>query len=222
MTIIHEDRPSDSPYIEMVTRGRTISDGSTIRPAECCWHMVFVREHGRAHPIVVGPLTTAGLASWQEGAEILWIKFKIGTFMPHLPAKDLVDGETVLPAATSRSFWLKSSAWDFPDFENAETFVDRLVREEVLLRDPVVITALAGTSLDTPARTVRHRFARATGLTQQHIHQFRRAHQAAAMLQQGTSILDTVAEAGYYDQSHLTRALKHWIGHTPAQFSRTT
>ena len=33
-------------------------------------------------------------------------------------------------------------------------------------------------------------------------------------------ILDTVEEAGYFDQSHLTRSLKQWVGHTPAQIIR--
>ena len=40
---------------------------------------------------------------------------------------------------------------------------------------------------------------------------------AAAILRQGLSILDVVYEAGYYDQPHLTRSLKHFIGLTPAQ-----
>ena len=38
-----------------------------------------------------------------------------------------------------------------------------------------------------------------------------------ALLRQGCSILDTVEDAGYFDQPHLTRALKRWVGHTPAQ-----
>jgi methylphosphotriester-DNA--protein-cysteine methyltransferase len=36
-------------------------------------------------------------------------------------------------------------------------------------------------------------------------------------LQQGVSILDTIQQAGYYDQPHLTRSLKRFIGQTPAQ-----
>jgi len=44
----------------------------------------------------------------------------------------------------------------------------------------------------------------------------------AELLQQGASILDTVFDAGYSDQPHLTRSLKHWIGHTPGQLSRLT
>jgi methylphosphotriester-DNA--protein-cysteine methyltransferase len=47
-----------------------------------------------------------------------------------------------------------------------------------------------------------------------------RAQHAQALLQQGVSILDTVDEAGYFDQPHLTRSLKQFIGYTPAQIIR--
>jgi hypothetical protein len=219
MSIIYEERLSDSPYVETVTHGRTASNGSTIRPAEINWHMVFVRYNGSLQPLVVGPLTTAGVVSWTEGAEILWIKFKLGTFMPHLPARDFLDIETILPGAASRSFWLKGSAWQFPDCDNVETFIDRLVRDEVLVRDPVVNAVLQGHPQEMSSRTVRHRFLQATGLTQSHIRQVERARQAAALLRQGVSILDTVHEAGYFDQPHLTRSLKRFIGKTPGQQS---
>jgi len=184
--------------------------------------MVFVRDasRGRVHPLVVGSLTTAGVASWGEGAEILWIKFKLGTFMPHLSPRDFLDVETSLPGAASHSFWLNGSAWQFPDYENVGAFADRLVRDEVLVRDPVVNAALQDQLSETPLRTVRHRFLRATGLTQSHIRQMKRAQRAEALLQQGVSILNTVYEAGYFDQPHLTRSLKQFIGYTPAQIVR--
>lgn len=217
MSIIYEERLSDSPYVETIMRGWTVSDGSTIRPAESHWHMVFVRHNDRVRPLVVGPWTTAGVASWAEGAEILWIKFKLGTFMPHLPTRNLLDRETVLPEAASQSFWLNGSAWQFPDYGNVETFIDRLVRDDVLVRDPVVKAALQDQLPEMSLRTVRHRFLRATGLSQSHIRQFERAQRAEALLRQGVSILDTVYEAGYFDQPHLTRSLKQWIGHTPGQ-----
>jgi methylphosphotriester-DNA--protein-cysteine methyltransferase len=140
--------------------------------------------------------------------------------MPHLPVRDFLDVETTLPGAASQSFWLKGFARQFPDYENADTFVDRLVREDVLVRDPVVNVALQDQLPEMSLRTVRHRFLRATGLTQSHIRQVERAQRAAALLRQGKSILDTVYEAGYFDQPHLTRSLKQWIGHTPAQIIR--
>jgi len=70
------------------------------------------------------------------------------------------------------------------------------------------------------SRTVRHRFLRATGLSQSHVHQIERAERAAALLQQSVTILDTVYEVGYFDQPHLTRSLKRWIGYTPVQLIR--
>jgi hypothetical protein len=220
MTIISEERLSDSPFVESITRGRTLSDGETIRPAESHWHMVFTRVNGLVLPLVVGPLTSAGTARWGEDAEIPWIKFKPGTFIPHMPAKNYLDKEVILPEAASRSFWLKGSAWQFPDFENADTFVAQLVRDEILVRDPIVNAVLEGQPTDVADRTVRHRFLQATGLTHNHIHQIQRAQQAAALLRHGKSILDTVYELGYYDQPHLTKSLKQWVGHTPAQIVR--
>jgi hypothetical protein len=219
MSILYEERQSDSPYVESVTRGYTMSDGSTVRPAEIHWHLVIVQEKGAVHPLVVGPWSTAGVAAWKEGAEILWIKFALGVFMPHLPAKTFLDRETALPGADSHSFWLKGSAWQFPHYDNVEAFVERLVHDDVLDRDPVVGAALENQPLQIAPRTLRHRFLCATGLTQSHVYQFGRAQQAAALLRQGRSILDTVDEAGYFDQPHLTRSLKRFIGKTPAQLS---
>jgi hypothetical protein len=220
MTIVYEERLSDSPYIETVTRGRMTSAGSSVRPAECSWHMVFVRYNGTMQPLVVGALPSSGVVTYREGAELLWVKFKLGTFMPHLPVKNILDVETTLPTAAGQSFWLKSSVWQYPDYDNVETFVDRLVHDDVLVRDPVVNAVLQGQPQDVPSRTLRHRFLRTTGLTQSHIYQVERAQRAAALLRQGKSILDTVYEVGYFDQPHLTRSLKRWVGHTPAQLIR--
>jgi AraC-like DNA-binding protein len=211
------ERQSDSPYIETVTNGYTASAGSTIRPAESHWHMVVVRVQGKLQLLVVGALPQAGSVSWGADAEILWIKFRLGVFMPHLPVRNFVDNETPLPGATSCTFWLKGSAWQYPSYENVETFIDRLVRAEALVCDLVVDAALQGQSLPVSPRTVRHRFLQATGLSHNEIRQIERAQQAAASLRQGVSILDTVHEFGYFDQPHLTRSLKRWVGYTPAQ-----
>lgn len=221
MGFVVEQRASDSPFIETVSHGRTVGEGRTIRPAESNWHMVLVRYQDQAQQLVVGPLTTSGVVSYSEGAEILWIKFKLGAFMPHQPVREFVDTQLSLPGASSQSFWLKGAAWRFPDYENADSFVDRLVREEVLAWDPVVSAVLQQQRTELSSRTVRHRFLRATGQSQNQIQQVERAQRAELLLRQGVSILDTVAEAGYADQPHLTRALKHWLGHTPAQLLRS-
>lgn len=220
MSIIYEERFSDSPYVKTIMHGWTASDGSTIRPAEIHWHMVIVRHNGDVLPLIVGPWAMAGVTAWGEGAEILWIKFKLGTFMPHRPTRDFLNRETTMPDASSRSFWLNGCAWQFPNYDNVETFVARLVHDEVLVRDPVVDAALQDRLPEMSPRTLRHRFRRATGLTQNHIRQFERAQRAEALLKQGVPILETAFEAGYFDQPHLTRSLKQFIGYTPAQIVR--
>ena len=220
MTLISEDRLSDSPYVEMVSRGWTLSEGSTIRPAEIHWHLVFVKHPRGVHSLIVGPLTTSGLASWGDGAEILWIKFKLGIFMPHFPTREYLDGEQALPEASETRFWFRGAARQFPDYENVETFVERLVGADDLVRDPLVSAALRDEIQDVSPRTLRHRFLQATGQTQKHIRQYERAQRAAVLLRQGVPILETVFEAGYFDQPHMTRALKQFVGYTPAQIIR--
>src|SRR5260221_2512597 len=157
---------------------------STIPPATCQWHMVFVKPEGRVLALVAGPLTTAGVVSWAEGAEVLWIKFRLGTFMPHLPTRKILDAETQLPEGAGESFWLHGSTWQYPNYDNAETFVERLARDDSVMRDPLVHDVLHGYRPDLSSRTVRHRFLQATGLAQGHIYQFERAQRAEALLRQ--------------------------------------
>jgi AraC-like DNA-binding protein len=70
---------------------------------------------------------------------------------------------------------------------------------------------------DLSQRTAQRRFLQAAGMTQTVARQIERARLATFLLKNGASILDTVYEAGYFDQPHLTRSLKHFIGQTPAQ-----
>jgi hypothetical protein len=220
LTLLYEELLSDSPYIDAVIHGQTVGEGSAIRPAETHWHMVFVNHEGDRRALLVGPWTQSGVVSYGGSAEILWIKFKLGVWFSHLPVREFVDRETVLPEAAGQSFWLKSAAWEFPAPETVEIFVERLARQEILVGDPVVQTVLEGQQPSLSPRTVRHRFLHSTGMTQNHIYQVERAQQAAALLRQGVSILDTIEQSGYFDQPHLTRSLKQWIGYTPAQLMR--
>jgi methylphosphotriester-DNA--protein-cysteine methyltransferase len=66
---------------------------------------------------------------------------------------------------------------------------------------------------------VQRRYVQETGLTRRMIHQIERARTAMSLLQGGRSILDTVHEAGYYDQPHLTRSLRRFLGQTPAELT---
>ena len=67
---------------------------------------------------------------------------------------------------------------------------------------------------------LQRRFLRATGLTRKVIQQIERARRASELLGQGTPILDAVNETGYFDQAHLSNALKRFAGQTPVQITR--
>lgn len=219
MGIIYEERPSDSPYIESISRVRAESDCMGLIPADGNWYLFVMTLHGKTCLTVGGPITRAFTFPQVAGTEWLGIRFKLGTFMPHLPLKNLVDNVIELPEATSNSFYLKGSAWQFPTDANVETFVDRLVGDGVLLTVPVVDAALQGQPPDRSLRSVQRSFLHVTGITHTSIRQIERARQAAVLLRQGVSILDTVEQAGYFDQPHLTRSLKRFMGQTPAQIA---
>src|ERR1700752_46602 len=213
-----EDRLSDSPFVERIWCAQTERTGTLISIAMSDWEMVVSRYQDKTYMTVRGPETRATLLPVTSvGTEFFGIRFKVGTLMPHLPASSLVDEDVNLPDAASKSFWLNGSAWQFPSFENADTFVDRLPRQGDLVGDPVVETALQGQRNDLSIRTERRHFLRTIGLTQNAIRQIERARYAAVLLREGMSIQDVVYEAGYFDQPHLTRSLKHFIGQTPTQ-----
>jgi AraC-like DNA-binding protein len=183
--------------------------------------MVVTRYHDKTTLTVRGPETKVSMVDCPAEGEWFGIRFKLGTFMPQLPARNLRDlNDVTLPEATSQSFWLNGSAWEYPDFENAETFVQRLVHHELIMVDLPVKAALQGQPQELSIRSAQRHFLQATGMTHSTIRQIERARHATNLLKEGISISDTVHEAGYFDQAHLTRSLKHLIGQTPAQIIR--
>ena len=185
--------------------------------AESRWEMVVTRRHGETFLTVRGPETRATSLDCPADGEWIGIRFALGTIMPHLPASGLVDGGLNLLEASNKSFWLHGAAWEFPTYDNADIFASRLVREGLLIREPLVEAALAGDLSDRSLRTAQRHILRATGLTHSMIRQIERARYATLLLRQRVPILEVVHAAGYFDQPHLTRALRYYIGQTPAQ-----
>jgi len=214
-----EERPSESPFVDRIWRYQSEAGaGPFISMAETHCGIVVTKCGGKTTLTVRGPETKATLAHCPADAEFLGILFKLGAFMPHLPARTVMDRRDVnLPEATGKSFWLHGSAWQYPHYENADAFVEWLARDGLLVYDPVAEAAFKGQLVEMSLRTVQRRFLRATGLTCTAARQIGRARQAVTLLRRGVSILDAVHEAGYFDQPHLTRSLKYFVGLTPAQ-----
>ena len=216
--ILFEDRLSDSPFVERVWRCHSERAGKFLSVAACHFEMAVTRYRSQTFLTLRGPETKATTLDCPAEGEWLCVRFKLGTFMPKLLPGSLRDQRDVtLPDAASRSFWLNGSAWQYPDFENAETFVKRLAKAGVISRDSTVDAALQGQPRMLSLRSAQRHFLRATGMTCATFRQIERARYATNLLKEGVSIVDAVHLAGYFDQAHLTRSLKHLIGQTPAK-----
>src|SRR6202008_1208938 len=164
-----------------------------------------------------GPETKARPVRCPSNGEWFAIRFKPGTFFRSLPALRLIDGNDAnLPAARGDSFWLDGARWQHPNFENAETFVARLAKADVIARDAIVAAAVEGDPQILSLRSIQRRFRTVCGITHTALRQIERARHAATLLTHGAAIGEAQHEAGFYDQAHLTRAMSRYVGATPA------
>ncbi|MEO3813725.1 helix-turn-helix domain-containing protein [Sphaerisporangium sp. B11E5] len=212
-----ESRASGSPYIERVWRSRSHGVERMMSVAAAQWDLVFWEHRGQMSVAVHGPEPAASQAPVPEDATFFGITFSLGSSMPHLPVDRLVGRGVDIPDATHRSFWLKGSTWHVPAYDNAEAFVERMVREGILDRDPIVAAVLDGAPPELSDRTLQRRFVTATGLTRGAVRQIERARQAAVLIKDGVPAHDVIHRLGYFDQPHLARSLSRFIGRTATQ-----
>lgn len=219
--IAFEDRASDSLVIDRIWRSRSEQAGRFQSMATCNWVMVVTRLQGKAFLTIRGPETKASVAECPAGGEWVGIHFRPGSFMPRFPPGGIRDrNDVTLPGASGRSFQLDASAWEYPTFDNADTFVERLLRRRLVVMDPRVAGALRDGAQMQSSRSLQRHFLRATGMTRATFRQIERARHATRLLRDGASILDAVDETGYFDQAHLARSLRRFVGLTPAQVVR--
>jgi hypothetical protein len=164
MTFIAKGRLSDSPYVDSIWQGSADADHTLMCPADGRWNLCFTNWNGKLQVSVEGPISQAVPQTHVKGVDWLVIKFKLGVFLPDISDVKCLDGS--LPDAAWQSFWLHSSTWQMPSFENADTFVDWLVREDAVQLNPLVSDALQDRPPAVAERTLRHHFRRITGLMQ--------------------------------------------------------
>jgi AraC-like DNA-binding protein len=218
LTIDH--RTSDSPFIERVWQAQSERAGTFLSVASPHCEIVVTRHRGSMRLTLRGPETRATLAEAPADAEWIGIRFTLGTYLTRQPAGTLIDRNDVDLPATCRSFWLEGEAWAYPEFKDAERLVTKLVQAGLLAHDPAVEGVLKGEQVTLSRRSEQRHFLRATGMSHSTFRKIERARYATHLLRQGVPIAEVVHKAGYYDQSHLTRSLKHLIGETPARIGR--
>lgn len=216
-----EDRASDHPFIARVWRCHTERGDTFLSIAANTCEMVLTRLGGKSLLTLRGPETGATVVDCPAEGQWVGIRFKPGTFMPRFLPGTLRDHNNVnLPAATGQSFWLNGSALEYPSFDNAESLVKQLAKSGLLSRDPMVEDILLRRPRELSLRSTQRRFLRSTGVTYATFRQIERARYATILLREGVPILDVVSGLNYFDQAHLTRSLKRFIGETPAKIMR--
>ena len=213
-----EDRASDHLFVEKVWRCHSDRADTFLSVAAYSFEMAVTRLAGKTFLTLRGPETRATALDCPAEGEWVSIRFKPGAFMlGFLPGMLRDHQDLTLPPATGRSFWLNGSALEYPSFDNAETFVERLAKSGILTRDPIVEDTLLRRPRNLSLRSAQRRFLQSTGVTYATFRQIERARYATILLREGVSILDVVSRLGYFDQAHLTRSLKRFIGETPAK-----
>lgn len=221
MIVDFDTRPSDAPFVQSVYQAHSIGGGSFVSSAASHWEMVITKQKGQITLSIRGPETKASQAPIPADAEFLGVIFRHGMFLPRLPGSKLVDAEIHVLGSSRGSFELFGETWEFPNLENIDTFVNRLLRKELLSHDQVIDDVLRGKTADLSLRSIQRRFLHVTGLTYKGIQQIERAHQAVTLLQSGVPILEATHQVGYFDQAHLTRSLKRLYGQTPGEIIKS-
>lgn len=217
MGLVFESRLSDSPWVASVWTCRSEQVAEMTSVASETWGLVFWEQQGVLSAAVTGPEVATSTAPVPEGADFVGIQFAVGTSLRAVTATTLVDSGIVLPDVTARGFWLDGERWETPGADDAEALVERLVGHGVVVRDALVADTLRGLSPAITERTLERRFRAATGLTQGAVRQIERVRTAALLLSAGEAPGDVIDKLGYYDEPHLARALRRFVGRTARQ-----
>src|SRR5690348_6188111 len=105
MIIFDEERLSDSPFVERIWRSHSDGPHAFLSIAECRCELVVTKMRGKLTMTVRGPETrVTPFGDCPAEGEWLGIRLKPGTFLPHLPTKNLVDATVTLPEASHNTF----------------------------------------------------------------------------------------------------------------------
>lgn len=176
----------------------------------------FVREENGLCEMVIGVPHAKPLSLPYRKGGIYWgVLLKSHLFMPWLSKQDISTDGFLLPIV-ERNLLINTLQLPVPTYEGAEDFVDELIKNKIIIANPLVEKALAGEP-SLSQRTVQRHVLQVAGLTKRELLRIRKARHAYALLQTGKPIRDVVNEAGYTDQAHLTKSLKLLAGQTPGQ-----
>lgn len=211
-------RQADSPFVQAITSWVIGDEERSMAAPDGCWDLVVLKQDGKTNMLLTGQTTQAVSLPFTPGDEIMTISFKASVCLSSIPAMALLDRGILLPI-NHHTFQLGSDVFEIPTFDNAEGFLQSLVKKGQIGQDEVVEEAIMDRLPAYSLRSIQRRFLQATGMTQNYFRQIQRARQAAALLQSGIPGTEVAFETGYADQPHMSRSLKRILGRTPTEIA---
>ena len=209
--LLWQERQSDSSLVESVWKSSALANMSRTVIADPCISIALIETGTTMQVVVMGPKTQPYSVELAPGYVCTTIRLKPGVFFKGLSTQRLANTSLIFPANRVSQFWFKGKHLQFPSFDKAELLVDELYRQGCLeYEDP--------SNQKLSFRTYSRRTQRTTGLSPYQLYQLTRMHKALRLLKQGISAADVAAELAFVDQSHLIRASKRFLGHTPKHF----
>lgn len=222
MTPCTSSRESSSPLVDHVashdytqlTHATSLPDG--------CWDLVVIRDPlGQTHAMITGAITKPIHLGFGDGYKVFNIAFRPEAFVPHLSARALLNGDLKLPTAAPGKVWIGSHVVELPTYDNAESFIDKMTRNGLIVRDKLVASVLSNNPMAASERSVQRHFLQTTGMSYKAMQQINRSWTAINMLRSGTRTADVAHSLGFTDQAHMTHVLKAIMGLTPAAIAKT-
>lgn len=216
MKFQEKSRASDSDLIEKVWYSSGDTAFQFLSYAEARSEIVIVTSrHGKVSIFLRGPETAPSMAQVPPGGECLGVQLRLGAYIPSSLPRDLMDRrDAELPVIDDINVLIEGHRLEVPSYDNAESFVATLYRLGIIRLDRDVVAILNDEPSTSAIRTMQVRFLRATGLSHSLLTQIQRTRELVDLLRAGRDVNDIVFDLNFYDQAHLYRNLRRFVGVT--------
>jgi hypothetical protein len=138
MSYTYEDKRPDSIYIDKIWHTYTTSDGVFTAGLDGNWDIIIFKGANDIRVTVNGIGKHAVEVPYVADIDSVGIALKPGVFLRDFKGKDIVDSQHTLSKGDISYVKIGDNLFEIPDFDSAEVFVQELVKEGLLLINPVV------------------------------------------------------------------------------------
>ena len=208
--LVWQERVSTSEFIASVWTSHVLVASARTILADPCISIAIIKDDHGARAVLKGP-TTVPYSEWFPAGYICTtIRLRPGVVLCNFSAEKCTDRTLVLSNDGEINDWFSDTPLQLLSFDTAELFVEQLHKSGR-------ISYQAPTGKAQSIRSYSRSVKRTTGFSPYRLQQLQRTHQALRLLKQGMSAAAVAAELDFVDESHLTRVVKQFLGHTPKQ-----